>query len=57
VQGERGVVEEAADLVLGLHAVCVVLARRDRAVGAQDAILPRILSLLDPIPVTWQHPC
>jgi hypothetical protein len=53
VEGERGVVEEAADLVLRLHAVCVILARRDGAVRAGHAILPRVLSLLDPIPVAF----
>lgn len=40
VEGQRREVEEATDLVLGLHAVREVVARRDRAVGARNAVLP-----------------
>ncbi|BAS90483.1 Os04g0561950 [Oryza sativa Japonica Group] len=48
VEGERREVEEAADLVLGLHLVGEVLARRDRAVRAGHAVLPRVLPVLKP---------
>mgnify|MGYP003702480449 CR=1 FL=1 len=50
VEGERREVEEAADLVLGLHLVGEVLARRDRAVRAGHAVLPRVLPVLKPVP-------
>jgi hypothetical protein len=50
VESQRREVEEAADLVLSLHAVSEVLARRDGAVGAGQAILPRILALLQTVP-------
>ena len=50
VERQRREVEEAADLVLGLHMVREVLARRDRAVGAGQAILPRVLALLQTVP-------
>ena len=50
VERKRREVEEAAHLVLGLHAVSEILARRDRAIGAGHAILPRILALLQTVP-------
>jgi hypothetical protein len=40
LESERREVEEAADLVFELELVCPVPARRDRAVGACDAVLP-----------------
>jgi hypothetical protein len=45
-----GVIEEAADLVLGLPVVREVGVGLDRAHGAQHAVLPRVLPLLDPVP-------
>jgi len=39
-EGQRWEVVEAADLVLGLHAIREVLAGRDCAVGARNTILP-----------------
>ena len=53
VEGERREVEEAADLVLGLHMVGEVLTGWDRAIGARHAILPRILALLQTIPADF----
>ncbi|BAS99835.1 Os07g0119475 [Oryza sativa Japonica Group] len=50
VHGDGGEVDEGADLVLGLELVGVVGARGDWAVGAQHAVLPRVLALLDAIP-------
>jgi hypothetical protein len=50
VHGERGEVGEGADLVLALELVGVVGARRDGAVGARHAVLPRVLPLLDAVP-------
>jgi hypothetical protein len=51
VERQRREVEEAADLVLGLHAVREVLAWGDRAVRAGHAVLPRVLALLQTVPV------
>lgn len=50
MEGEGREVEEGADLVLGLEMVGVVGPRRDGAVGARDAVLPRVLALLDAVP-------
>jgi hypothetical protein len=50
VQCQRREVEEAADLVLGLHVVSEVLARRDWAIGAGHTILPRVLAVLQTVP-------
>ena len=49
-----GVVDEAADLVLGLPVVREVGVGLDRAHGARHAVLPRVLPLLDPVPA---HAC
>jgi hypothetical protein len=50
LQAERGEVEETADLVLELELVGPVPSRWDRAVGARNAILPRVHPHLDSIP-------
>ncbi|KAG6388164.1 hypothetical protein SASPL_153363 [Salvia splendens] len=50
VEGGGGVVVVAADLVLNLELVGHVGAGRDGAVGAGEALLPRVLALLDAVP-------
>lgn len=50
LEAERREVEETADLVLELELVGPVPSWRDRAVGAGDAVLPRVHPHLDSIP-------
>jgi hypothetical protein len=50
LHAERREVEEAPDLVLDLEVVGPVPAWRYRAVGAEDAVLPAVLAVLDPVP-------
>jgi hypothetical protein len=52
LHAERREVEEAPDLVLDLEVVGPVPARWYGAVGAEDAVLPAVLAVLDPIPVS-----
>ena len=52
VEGERGEVVVGADLVLGLHDVGEVGARRDGARRAGHAVLERVPPLLEPAPAT-----
>jgi len=52
VEGERGEVVVGADLVLGLHDVGEVGARRDRARRAGHAVLERVPPLLEPAPAS-----
>ena len=54
VEGQRGEVVVGADLVLGLHDVGEVGARRDRARRAGHAVLERIPPLLEPAPAQCQ---
>ncbi|WVZ68407.1 hypothetical protein U9M48_017349 [Paspalum notatum var. saurae] len=49
LHADAGVVEEAADLVLGLPVVRPVGVGLDGAHGARHAVLPRVLPLLDPV--------
>lgn len=56
VKDRGGEEREGTDLVLGLEVIGEVGVRRDRTVGTENPILPRILPLLDPIPsTTYQH--
>jgi hypothetical protein len=50
LKAERREVEEAADLVLELELVGPVPSGRDGAVGARDAVLPRVHPHLDSVP-------
>ena len=50
VESQRGEVVVGADLVLGLHDVGEVGARRDRARRAGHAVLERVPPLLEPAP-------
>jgi hypothetical protein len=51
LEAQRRAVEEAAHLVLGLEHVGPVRPRRDRAVGARHAVVPRVPAHLQPVPV------
>lgn len=46
-------VEEAPDLIFDLEAVSEVPLGRDGAVGAEDAVLPRVTPHLDPVPFIY----
>lgn len=50
VHARGGEVGVAAYLILSLELIRVVQVRRDGAVSSQYSVLPRILSLLYPIP-------
>lgn len=54
VERERREVVVAPDLVLELHVVGEVAPRRDRAVCAVHAVLPRAPPLLNPLPAMYE---
>ena len=52
---EGGRVEEASDLILDLKLVSKVPSRRDRAVCAENTVLPRVTPHLDARPIPKKH--